>query len=123
MGSPVSVVVTNLVMEKMEQEAQSTFYTPQWFLMKYMVPSDLVDSFHDHMNSNNPCIQFTMEMELDGQLLFLDILLRREDGSISTSAYYPCRYHRRLYDGFMYTRTYYKILKNRIGISDCIDSR
>ncbi len=49
--------------------------------------SNLVDSFHDHLNSIDPCIQFTIERESDGQLPFLDILLNREeDGSISTSA-------------------------------------
>ena len=47
-----------------------------------------VDSFHDHLNSINPYIQFTIEKESDGQLPFLDILLNREeDGSISTSVY------------------------------------
>ena len=52
------------------------------------LPSNLVDSFHDHLNSIDPCIQFTIERESDGQLPFLDILLNREeDGSISTSVY------------------------------------
>ena len=39
------------------------------------LPLDLVDSFHKHLNSIGPCIQFTMEKESDGQLPFLDILL------------------------------------------------
>ena len=94
MGSPVSVVVTNLVMEDVEQEALSTFHTPPRFWRRYVddtctaLPSNLVDSFHDHLNSIDPCIQFTIERESDGQLPFLDILLNREeDGSISTSVY------------------------------------
>ena len=52
-----------------------------------MYSTPLVDSFHDHLNSIDPCIQFTMEEESDGQLLFLDILLSREDGYISTSVH------------------------------------
>ena len=94
MGSPVSVVVANLVMEDVEQEALSTFHTPPRFWRRYVddkctaLPSNLVDSFHDHLNSIDPCIQFTIERESDGQLPFLDILLNREeDGSISTSVY------------------------------------
>ena len=94
MGSPVSVVVANLVMEDVEQEAQYTFHTPPRFWRRYVddtctaLPSDLVDSFHDHLNSIDPCIQFTMEKESDGQFPFLDILLsREEDGSISTSVH------------------------------------
>ena len=88
MGSPVLVVVANLVMEDVEQEALSTFHTPPRFWRRYVddtctaLPSNLVDSFHDHLNSIDPCIQFTIERESDGQLPFLDILLNREeDGS------------------------------------------
>ena len=94
MGSPVSVVVANLVMEDVEQEALSTFHTPPRFWRRYVddtctaLPSNLADSFHDHLDSIDPCIQFTIERESDGQLPFLDILLNREeDGSISTSVY------------------------------------
>ena len=95
MGSPVSVVVANLVMEDVEQEALSTFHTPPRFWRRYVndtctaLPSNLVDSYHDHLNSINPCIQFMIERESDGQLPFLDILLNREeDGSIRTSVYH-----------------------------------
>ena len=49
------------------------------------LPSDLVDSFHDHLNSIDPCILISMEKESGVQLPFLDILLSIEDGSISTS--------------------------------------
>ena len=95
MGSPVSVVVANLVMEDVEQEELSTFHTPPWLWKRFIddmctaLPSNPVDSFHDHLNSIDPCIEFTIEWESDGQLPFLDILLNREeDGSISTSVYH-----------------------------------
>ena len=94
MGSRVSVVVANLVMEDVEQKALSTFHTPPRFWRRYVddtctaLPSNLADSFHDHLNSIDPCMQFTIERESDDQLPFLDILLNREeDGSISTSVY------------------------------------
>ena len=51
MGSPVSVVVTNLVMEDIEQKALSTFHTTPRFWRRYaddtctILPGDLVDSF------------------------------------------------------------------------------
>ena len=93
-GSPVSVVVANPVMKDVDQEALSTFHTPPQFWRRYVndmctaFPSELVDSFHDHLNSIDPCIQFMMEKESDGQPPFLDILLsREEDGSISTSVH------------------------------------
>ena len=69
MGAPVSVVVTNLVMEDVEQEALSTFHTPPRLWRRYVddtcpvLPSNLVDSFHDHLNSIDLCIQFTIESQ------------------------------------------------------------
>ena len=50
------------------------------------LPLDLVDPFHKHLNSIDPCIEFMIEKDSDGQLPILDILLSREEnGSISTS--------------------------------------
>ena len=55
MGSSVSVVVPNLVMEDVEQEALSTFHTPPQFWRRYMDDSGLVNFFHIHLNSIDPC--------------------------------------------------------------------
>ena len=47
-----------------------------------------IDGFHQHINSIEPHIQFTVEIETDGQLPFLDLLFEREeDSSIATSVY------------------------------------
>ena len=93
MGSPLSVVVANLVMEDIEQKALSTFHTPPHFWRQYVddtcaaLPMDLFDSFHDHKSSVDPDIQFTVE-ESGGQLPFLDILLTRDEASsINNSVY------------------------------------
>ena len=80
----MSVVVANLVMEDVEQEALSTFHAPPWFWTRFVddtctaLPSSLVDSFHNHLNCIAACMQFMIEGESDGQLSFLDILLNRE---------------------------------------------
>ena len=94
MGSPVSVVVANLVMEDIEHTAMSSFHTPPRFWRGYVdntcaaLPRDLVEPFHELLNSINANIQFTVERESGGQLPFLDVLLtREEDGTISTSVY------------------------------------
>lgn len=49
---------------------------------------DLVHSFHQHLNSVDPDIQFTLTKERDGQLPFWNIFLSKDtDGSISTTVY------------------------------------
>ena len=95
MGSPVSVVIANLVMEDVEQRALATFHSPPRFWKRYVddtftvLPRNLVQEFLSHLNSTEACIQFTFEKETeDGKLPFLDVCLCREsDGSVTTSVY------------------------------------
>ena len=48
----------------------------------------MIPTFLNHANSIHQNIQFTLEMEKNGQIPFLDILIQREiDGSLSSSAY------------------------------------
>ena len=95
MGSPVSVVVANLVMEDIESRALSSFSPSPVFWKRYVddvccaVKEEDVIPFLQHINSIHPSIQFTHELEDDDRCLpFLDVLLyRSEDGSVSTSVY------------------------------------
>ena len=95
MGSPVSVVVANLVMEHIEDKALSSFPSPT-FWKRYIddvctaVNHAEIIPFLQHLNSIHPSIQFTHERENDKQCLsFLDVLLERcDDGSLSTSVYW-----------------------------------
>ena len=51
------------------------------------LPKTLIIPFLDHLNGIEPSIKFTVVEERDGQLAFLDVLLRKEDdGTINTSA-------------------------------------
>lgn len=94
MGSPVSVTVANLVMEDVEQRAltSSDYQPPFW--KRYVddtitaLPQDQIQGFHDHLNSIEPTIQFTIETEVDGTLPFLDTrVTRHTDGSLSTTVF------------------------------------
>ena len=94
MGSPVSVVVANLMMEDIEERALFTFHSPPRFWKRYVddtctaLHPDLIEPFHSHLNSIEPCVQFTVEKESDGRLAFLDIqLVRGVDGTVTTSVY------------------------------------
>ncbi|KAK3708849.1 hypothetical protein QZH41_016280 [Actinostola sp. cb2023] len=66
---------------------------PKWWF-RYVDDSHVgitrthVDEFHAHLNSVNPNIQFTVEIEKDGSLAFLDTkTTRQSDGSISVAVY------------------------------------
>ena len=94
MGSPVSVTVANLVMEDVEQRALATTDMHPRFWKRYVddtctvLPADNVQRFLDHLNEVEPSIRFTVEVESDGKLPFLDVLLRHNpDGSVLTTVY------------------------------------
>ena len=95
MGSPVSVVIANLVMEDIVQRALATFHSPPCFWKRYVddtftvLPYNLVQEFLSQLNSIEVCIQFTFEKGTeDGKLPFLDVCLSREsDGSVTTTVY------------------------------------
>ena len=95
MGSPVSVTVANLVMEDVEQRALSTFRGRcPLFWKRYVddtctaIHPEEIEDFHSHLNSIEPSIQFTKEIQQDNKLPFLDInLMKEDDGTISTSVY------------------------------------
>ena len=94
MGSPVSVVVADLVMEDVQQRALRTYPNPPKFWKRYVddtcciLRSDLVDDFHSHLNTIETTIQFTLEIEAQAQLPFLDVLiLRNPDKFIDTTVF------------------------------------
>ena len=91
MGSPLSPIVTNLFMEDFETKALASaqFRTKKWKTFvddTYVIwshRSEKQDRFLNHINSQSDSIKFTMEVEENGCLPFLDILLsRRDDGCI-----------------------------------------
>jgi len=93
-GSPVSVTVADLVTEDVEQRALSTYHCPPPFWKRYVddtctaLAADEVHSFHDHLNSIEPSIQFTFETETEGKLSFLDPLITHHpDGDLSTTVF------------------------------------
>ena len=92
MGSPVLVTVADLVMEDIEQRALFSFHTSTMFWKRYVDDTytaiDHLDEFLQHLNSIEPTIKFTCEMEEDCRLPFLDTeITRHPDGSLSTTVY------------------------------------
>ena len=93
MGSPVSVVVPEIVMQHVEEPALSTCRQtiPLW--LRYVddtftaVHKDEIDDFHDHSKKKKADIQFTKEIEENGKLPFLDCLVSRDNNELRTTVY------------------------------------
>ena len=65
MGSPVSVVVAEIVMQNIEERALRTYRQTILLWLRYVddtftaVHKYEIDEFHDHLNELNADIQFT----------------------------------------------------------------
>ena len=114
MGSPVSVVVAEIVMQHVEERALATCRQtiPLW--LRYVddtftaVHKDEIDDFHDHLNEQNADIQFTKEIEENGKLPFLDCLVSRDNNELRTTVYRKPTHTDRLLDQSSYNPTSHK---------------
>ena len=98
MGSPVSPLVANLFMEHLEERLLDTApveLKPRLW-KRYVddilevVKKTAVEEFTDFLNKldESGSIKFTYEMELDGKLPFLDLLITRKDtGEVKLQIY------------------------------------
>ncbi len=94
MGSPVSVTVANLVMEDIEDKGISTYPTPPPFWKRFVddiitaLPKVSVQPFLNHLNSIEDTINFTVELESNGELSFLDTTVKHNsNGTLSTTIF------------------------------------
>jgi hypothetical protein len=93
MGSPASVVIANLTMEHLEEQALATVSAPRLYRrfiddIFCVIKEENIREFLDALNAVNSHIQFTLEKCSDNALPFLDVLVTVEDdGSLSTSVY------------------------------------
>ena len=93
MGSPISPVVANLFMAKLEKRALTTFASPPTFWRRLVddvfaiVKADAVKHLLKHLNSQETAIVFTTEVERDGKLPFLDTSVIRTGGELVTEIF------------------------------------
>ena len=93
MGSSVSVVVAEIVMQNVEEQVLATYTrtVPLW--LRYVddtftaVHKDRIDDFHEHLNRQNAILQFTKEIEENGKIPFLDCLVTRDNNKLKTPIY------------------------------------
>lgn len=92
-GVPVSVTIANLVMEDVEECAPLSLIHPYPFRNAMSTTTALLSLMIELMNWRIIWVElrrvhFTVELECDGKLPFLDLLLPHEsDGSITTAIY------------------------------------
>ena len=114
MGSPVSVVVSEIVMQNIEKKALATFRQQLPFWLRYVddtitaLPTDDINEFHDHLNKQNTHIQFTKEIEENGAIPFLDCLVTHSDNRLHTTVYRKPTHTDRLLDQTSYNPTSHK---------------
>ena len=107
MGSPVSVVVAEIVMQHVKESALATCRQtiPLWLRYAddtFTAPQkDEIDDFHDHLNEHNAEIQFTRDFEGDGKLPFLDCLVSRDNNELRTTVYRKPTHTDRLLDAII----------------------
>ncbi|XP_077513050.1 uncharacterized protein LOC144124283 [Amblyomma americanum] len=93
MGASVSVTAANLTMEWPESHALNSF-SPQpkifvWYVDDCfaIIKKDVLFDFTAHLNSTERAVQFTVEKEENGQLPFLDVLVKRSQSMLSSKVY------------------------------------
>ncbi|BHF79945.1 hypothetical protein SprV_0702306900 [Sparganum proliferum] len=90
MGSPISGLLAELVLQRLEQDVVPTFEPKMW--LRYVddtfiiIKTREVERLHQSLNSVFPAIQFTREEATGDNLPFLDVSIQRlSDGKLATS--------------------------------------
>ena len=93
MGSPISVIVANLFMESIENKMLKDFASPPRIWLLYfddtfvVIKKAEVASFHKFIKNIEDSIKFTVEQEVENAIPFLDVLIIRNNGQLTTKAY------------------------------------
>ena len=113
MGSPVSVVVAEIVMQNIEEQALATYSETLPLWLRYVddtiaaVLENKSDKFHEHLNEQDINIQFIKEIKENGKIPFLDCLVTRENNTLRTTVYRKPTHPDRLLDHANVLQSYF----------------
>lgn len=94
MGSPLSPILSNLVMEDLETSCLAKLSFPVPFYVRYVddilmaIPADCLDLVLEVFNSYHPRLQFTAEVQTQNRINFLGITLINETNGPLTDWYH-----------------------------------
>ena len=107
MGSPLAPVLAYLFMSHQEQDWLPQYWhnSPEYY-RRYVYETFCLfkneqeeNNFFEYLNTRHPCITFTMEMEGQGNLPFLDVLIAEQTGSSCKTSFH----HKTTYTGLLTT--------------------
>jgi hypothetical protein len=90
MGASISSVIAQLVLEDLEESMLNNLNYPIPFFYRYVddcitaIPKDKIDDILKHFNSYHKKIQFTIEIENQNKINFLDTTLHHLDNNVKT---------------------------------------
>ena len=94
MGSPISPIIANIFTEEFEVKTLQSFPNPPSMWLRFVDDTFVINKAEysqdllQHINSQDPLIQFTVEPTQQGSLPFLDTLVTiQPDNTLSTSVY------------------------------------
>ena len=93
MVSPVSVVVVEIVIQNIEEQALTTYQhtLPLWLrcddIIRAAVHKDRIEEFNENLNKQNADIQFTNGIEENGKIPFIDCLVTGNKNCLRTTVY------------------------------------
>lgn len=93
MGSPISSVIAQLVLEDLEENIIKNYDHKINFYKRYVddcitaIDETFINDFLSQLNSYHPKLQFTFEMEKNNSINFLDLTLIKKNNKILTQWY------------------------------------
>ena len=94
LGSPLGSILANIFMFELGRSVIPRLANKLNNWRRYVgdtichIKVDTIDCFHSKLNNFHKNIQFTIEVEKEGRISFLDVLMTRDKNSIETTVHH-----------------------------------